>query len=72
MPVSYPPLVQQLHHLQGPLLILLHEPGSSGWFFVSLLASILTLRLCSSISAPGPQMSETSLVTPTAREAGFK
>jgi len=72
MPVSYLPLLQQLHHLGGPLLLLLHEPGSSGWFFISLLANILTLKLCSSISAPGPQMSKTSLVTPTAREAGFK
>ena len=48
------------------------QGAQAGWFFVGLLASILTLRLCSSISAPGPQMSETSLVTPTAREAGFK
>lgn len=41
-------------------------------FFVSLLAIVPTLRLCSSIAAPSPQMNETSLVTPTARGAGFK
>ena len=44
-------------------------PGSTGWFFVSLLAIVPTLRLCSSIAAPGPQMSKTSQST---RGAGFK
>lgn len=59
MPGPYPPYFSSYTTCR-PLLLLLREPGSSGWFFVSLLASIPTLRLCSSISAPGPQMSKTS------------